>query len=272
MKFYYGGNHKEAYQNLAHKPTFQQLCHYLFQHEAAILRDLKKEITNHDLEKTIDTAIKLQLVVRKDRRYRLLFPVVTPALVANIQEEKTFQLALQTLKKESDQNVLTALNYFNNLLEQDYFYGVTDAISFATATKLENEKLHLISCQLKDQTATLPGYFNALKKSELTEENSLYALLGDVELNYALDQFSYIIQRTYQKKKVRPSIFRQALVMTDILAIDDSDNLQLAVPIFDHYGEQVISLADDVFKWQLLFTRFLDFKEMDFLQFIILKG
>lgn len=272
MRFYYGGNNKKAYQNLVNKATFHSLCHYLYQHEAATLRDLKKEISNRDLEKTIEIAIKLRLLERVDRRYYLRFPIFSQKMVTDLEKEETFQEALEILKKEDSQNLFAELNYFNRLLQTTYFYAVHEEIQLADISELKNDEITLISCQLQGDYTTLPYYFTALREDNtITEEFALYDVLGDVDQDYALNQFSYIIQRIHRGKKVRPSIFSQALLITKILSVDTEGVWQLRTPLLKHYEDNSINLAGDSLKWRLLFTKFLEWKRNDSLQYILLK-
>ncbi|EOT43147.1 DUF1803 domain-containing protein [Enterococcus dispar] len=270
MKFYYGGSKKEAYQNIACNKTFQHLCRYLYQHEQSILRDLKQNITMPDLEKTIDTAIELKLVLRENRRYRLMFPVVSKEMSITITQEDAFQVALKQLREESPANFLAALNYFYNLTQQDHFYGVMDSISLAGVAVLKSEELTLISGQVEESIRTLPQYFDALTKEQEAEKSDLYAIIGDVDPIYAGTQFAYIIQRVEQRKKVRPSIFTQALIMSEILATDESGTLQLKIPTLTSGGKNLITIPSDVFRWQLLFAKLLEDRKDNFIQYILL--
>lgn len=271
MKFYYGGSKNEDYQNLAHSATFQQLCSYLYLHEGTILRDLKKNIPMKNLEKTIDLAIELNLILREERRYRLLFPIVTKELVTAIEKKADFQITLSQLQ-QSPAAIVAAFEDYEHLMKQDYFYGVIDTIALAEVALFKSDTLQFVSCQLDAKYDTIPSYFEALKQEQLTETNPLYAILGDVDPIYAGLQFAYIIERVVKGKKVRPSIFSRALSLTGILMVNEESSLELKVPLLAHTDEKMKFEKTDLLKWRLLLTSYLAAQNAQTLQFILLNG
>ncbi|ALS38063.1 hypothetical protein ABID30_000249 [Enterococcus rotai] len=253
ITYYYAQtNQSEPLDKIVSDPLFKEVVAYFTerQDQEIILRQIKADIpTNSNLELYLDKLIKYNLIERKNRRYSLSFPIYANES-RQILPESLIEL-LEGMKQESKRtNYFLFGEWLWSLLfdeeQGDYFFGVKDSsngLPLFQRREEGNDALRFVSIFTAQQVPfDLANYFNLLSKRQALPQifEPLQNLVGDVDLNYFIQQIQKVI-RTVNRNKTRErkvNIFQEALLVTGDLMRDEENQLYFAVPLLE---DQVLS-------------------------------
>lgn len=253
ITYYYAQtNQSEPLDKIVSDPLFKEIVAYFTerQDQEIILRQIKADLpTNGNLELYLDKLIKYNLIKRKNRRYSLSFPIYSNEK-PQILPESIIEL-LERMKLESER---TNYFFFGEWLwslfftgeQGNYFFGVKDSsngLPLFQRREEGNDALRFVSIFTAQQVPfDLANYFNLLSKRQALPQifEPLENLIGDVDLNYFIQQIQKVI-RAVNRNKTRErkvNIFREALLVTGDLVRDEENQLYFAVPLLE---DQVLS-------------------------------
>ena len=184
---------------MTRQPFFQALIHYLHEHQDVTLRQIKAAFEGEkNLDRQLDAYIEAGYIHRKNRRYQNAFRLLD---------------SLDGLSLDQEIFVDTESALFDQLKEVTFRRQMT---------KATNDLIIEEDVDLMRENLTLDSYFYKMRtQEELSEDQKkLYAILGDVNPNYALKYMTSFLLKFTRKDKViqrRPDIFVQALVTLDFL-------------------------------------------------------
>ena len=184
---------------MTRQPFFQALIHYLHEHQDVTLRQIKAAFEwEKNLDRQLDAYIEAGYIHRKNRRYQNAFRLLD---------------SLDGLSLDQEIFVDTESALFDQLKEVTFRRQMTNAT---------NDLIIEEDVDLMRENLTLDSYFYKMRtQEELSEDQKkLYAILGDVNPNYALKYMTSFLLKFTRKDKViqrRPDIFVQALVTLDFL-------------------------------------------------------
>ena len=184
---------------MTRQPFFQALIHYLHEHQDVTLRQIKAAFEGEkNLDRQLDAYIEAGYIHRKNRRYQNAFRLLD---------------SLDGLSLDQEIFVDTESALFDQLKEVTFRRQMTNAT---------NDLIIEEDVDLMRENLTLDSYFYKMRtQEELSEDQKkLYAILGDVNPNYALKYMTSFLLKFTRKDKViqrRPDIFVQALVTLDFL-------------------------------------------------------
>ena len=184
---------------MTRQPFFQALINYLHEHQDVTLRQIKAAFEGEkNLDRQLEAYIEAGYIHRKNRRYQNAFSLLG---------------SLEGLSLDQEIFVDTESELFDQLKEITFCQQMTNA----TNDLVIEEEVDLMR-----ENLTLDSYFYKMRaQEELSEEQKkLYAILGDVNPNYALKYMTSFLLKFTRKDKViqrRPDIFVQALVTLDFL-------------------------------------------------------
>lgn len=192
---------------------FKDLVNYLYTHEDVTLRQIKKAFLDvKHIDKAIETYVQAGYITRRNKRYALAFSPLETDELPQLDE----MVFIETTSK---------IAY--DLQERAY------------TTKLSNQTNGLVIIEQTDfcrDSLTLSNFFYKLAHgyalSEQQEE--LYALLGDVNPEYALKYMTTFLLKFTRKelvKQKRPDIFVQAIVLLGYIKQVDEVTYQSCVAI-----------------------------------------
>ena len=193
---------------LTRQPFFRDLVDYLDQHDDVILRQIKAQFPEVAVDKRMEEYIKAGLILRKNKRYYLRFLEYTESL-------------------ELDQEVFVRDDspIYQEILEKDFqteLRNQTNAAILEEYTDFAREKM------------TLSNYFYKVKHQyPLTEDQQkLYAVLGDVNPEYALKYMTTFLLKFLKKDQLmqkRRDIFVDSLVLLGYIVQNEEGKYELAV-------------------------------------------
>lgn len=195
---------------LTRQPFFIDLVDYLDQHDDVILREIKAQFPDVSVDKLMEEYIKAGLILRENKHYSLNLPFL----------ESTDDLALdQEIFVREDSPV------YQGLLEKTF------------ETELRNQTNAAILIEHTDlarQKMTLSNYFYKVKHQyPLTEkQQELYAILGDVNPEYALKYMTTFLLKFLKKDQLiqkRRDIFVDSLVVLGYIVQNEAGKYELAV-------------------------------------------
>ena len=195
---------------LTRQPFFRELIRYLDQHDDVILREIKAQFPDVLVDKLMEEYIKAGLIRRENKHYSLNLPFL----------ESTDDLALdQEIFVREDSPV------YQGLLEKTF------------ETELRNQTNAAILIEHTDlarQKMTLSNYFYKVKHQyPLTEkQQELYAILGDVNPEYALKYMTTFLLKFLKKDQLiqkRRDIFVDSLVVLGYIVQNEAGKYELAV-------------------------------------------
>ena len=195
---------------LTRQPFFRNLVDYLDQHDDVILRQIKAQFPAQPVDKYLEEYIKAGLILRENKRYYLNLPFL----------ESTESLALdQEIFVRDDSHV------YQEILDKHF------------QTELRNQTNAAILEEYTDfarNKMTLSNYFYKVKHQyPLTEEQeALYAILGDVNPEYALKYMTTFLLKFLKKDQLmqkRPDIFVDSLVLLGYIVQNEDGKYELAV-------------------------------------------
>ena len=184
---------------MTRQPFFQALINYLHEHQDVTLRQIKAAFEGEkNLDRQLEAYIEAGYIHRKNRRYQNAFSLLG---------------SLEGLSLDQEIFVDTESELFDQLKEITFCQQMTNA----TNDLVIEEEVDLMR-----ENLTLDSYFYKMRaQEELSEEQKkLYAILGDVNPNYALKYMTSFLLKFTRKDKViqrRSDIFVQALVTLDFL-------------------------------------------------------
>ena len=194
---------------LTRQPFFIDLVDYLDQHDDVILREIKAQFPDVSVDKLMEEYIKAGLILRENKHYSLNLPFL----------ESTDDLALdQEIFVREDSPV------YQGLLEKTF------------ETELRNQTNAAILIEHTDfarQKMTLSNYFYKVKHQyPLTEkQQELYAILGDVNPEYALKYMTTFLLKFLKKDQLmqkRRDIFVDSLVVLGYIVQKEDGKYELA--------------------------------------------
>lgn len=180
---------------LTRLPFFQELIDYLDQHEAVILREIKREFEGvANIDRSIEEFINAGYIRRENKRYYLTLPLLESLEDVRLDQE-IFIRDDSPLYQE-----LLGLSFETRLSNQ------TNAAVLLEETDFQRDKL------------TLANYFYKMQRQyPLSEaQKPLYAVLGDVNPEYALKYMTTFLLKYVRKDELmqkRRDIFVDSLVI-----------------------------------------------------------
>ena len=197
---------------LTRQPFFRNLVDYLDQHDDVILREIKAQFPEIPVDKYLEEYIKAGLILRENKRYYLNLPFL----------ESTESLALDQEVFVRDDSPI-----YQEILEKDFqteLRNQTNAAILEEYTDFAREKM------------TLSNYFYKVKHQyPLTEgQEKLYAILGDVNPEYALKYMTSFLLKFLKKDEVqqkRRDIFVDSLEVLGYIRKNDEGKYELSVDL-----------------------------------------
>ena len=194
---------------LTRQPFFRDLVNYLDQHDDVILREIKAQFPEIPVDKFLEEYIKAGLIARENKRYYLNLPFL----------ESTESLALDQEVFVRDDSPI-----YQEILEKHF------------QTELRNQTNEAILEEYTDfarEKMTLSNYFHKVKHQyPLTEEQQkLYAVLGDVNPEYALKYMTTFLLKFLKKDQLmqkRRDIFVDSLVLLGYIIQNVEGKYELA--------------------------------------------
>ena len=180
---------------LTRKSFFQELIDYLDQHETVILREIKREFEDvANIDRLIEEYIKAGYIRRENKRYYLTLPFVE---------------SLEDLRLDQEVFIRDDSPLYQELLELRF----ETRLSNQTNSALLLEETDFLRDKL-----TLANYFYKMQRQyPLSEEQKpLYAVLGDVNPEYALKYMTTFLLKYVRKDELmqkRRDIFVDSLVI-----------------------------------------------------------
>ena len=195
---------------LTRQPFFRDLVDYLDHHDDVILRQIKAQFPDQPVDKLMEEYIKAGLILRENKRYYLNLPFL----------ESTESLELDQEVFLRDDSPI-----YQEILEKDFqteLRNQTNAAILEEYTDFAREKM------------TLSNYFYKVKHQySLTEDQQkLYAVLGDVNPEYALKYMTTFLLKFLKKDQLmqkRRDIFVDSLVSLGYIIQNEDGKYELAV-------------------------------------------
>ena len=195
---------------MTRQPFFRDLIDFLDQHDDVILREIKTQFPEVAVDKLLEEYIKAGLILRENKRYYLNLPFL----------ESTDFLELDQEVFVRDDSPI-----YQEILEKDFkteLRNQTNAAILVESTDFAREKM------------TLSNYFYKVKNQyPLTEkQQKLYAILGDVNPEYALKYMTTFLLKFLKKDQLmqkRRDIFVDSLVVLGYIVQNEEGKYELAV-------------------------------------------
>ena len=195
---------------LTRQPFFKDLINFLDQHDDVILRQIKAQFPDQPVDKLMEEYIKAGLILRENKRYSLNLPFL----------ESTNSLELDQEVFVRDDSPI-----YQEILEKDFqteLRNQTNAAILEEYTDFSREKM------------TLSNYFYKVKHQYLLTEDQqkLYAVLGDVNPEYALKYMTTFLLKFLKKDQLmqkRRDIFVDSLILLGYIVQNEDGKYELAV-------------------------------------------
>ncbi len=237
MNYFYSNDKKSTIEKRIMEPFFSEFVAYMDTNKSneIILRELKKEFPQKKFEQFLDQLIQEKLVTRENRRYTLHLPIFSNESMEDEIEETTQKILDQLLElTKEEQQLAMGEEIWRYCFEEDddYFYAVTSETLPIDKQSAGNDSYQFVSLNYQTKLpVTLANYFY-LQKQQLPIPKDFILLaqtIGDVNETYFFDQVEVIIERIKKQKykKRRPSIFFDALVLSDTLKIEEEIQLPI---------------------------------------------
>ena len=194
---------------LTRQPLFEKLINYLDQHNDVILREIKREFSGFpNLDRFIEECIKAGYIRRENKRYYQQLPL------------------LDNLKNLTlDQEIF--------IRDDSPIYQEFLDLRFETLlTNQTNEAILLEKTDFQRDKLTLSNYFYKMQRQyPLSEEQKpLYAVLGDVNPEYALKYMTTFLLKYVRKDELlqkRRDIFVDSLVILGYIRQNEAGKYEL---------------------------------------------
>lgn len=194
---------------LTRQPLFEKLINYLDQQDNVILREIKREFAGFpNLDRFMEECIKEGYIRRENKRYYQQVPLL----------EKLENLSLdQEVFIRDDSPIYQELL---NLRFETQLTNQTNAAILLEKTDFQRDKL------------TLSNYFYKMQRQyPLSEEQKpLYAILGDVNPEYALKYMTTFLLKYVRKDELlqkRRDIFVDSLVILGYIRQNEAGKYEL---------------------------------------------
>ena len=194
---------------LTRQPLFEKLINYLDQQDDVILREIKREFAgSSNLDRFMEECIKAGYIRRENKRYYQQVP-----LLDNLEN-----LSLnQEIFIRDDSPIYQELL---NLRFETQLANQTNAAILLEKTDFQRDKL------------TLSNYFYKMQRQyPLSEEQKpLYAILGDVNPEYALKYMTTFLLKYVRKDELlqkRRDIFVDSLVTLGYIRQNEAGKYEL---------------------------------------------
>ena len=194
---------------LTRQPLFEKLINYLDQQDDVILREIKREFAGFpNLDRFMEECIKAGYIRRENKRYYQQVPLL----------EKLENLSLdQEIFIRDDSPIYQELL---NLSFETQLANQTNAAILLENTDFQRDKL------------TLSNYFYKMQRQyPLSEEQKpLYAILGDVNPEYALKYMTTFLLKYVRKDELlqkRRDIFVDSLVILGYIRQNEAGKYEL---------------------------------------------
>ena len=195
---------------LTRQPFFKDLINYLDQQDDVILRQIKAQFPDQPVDKLMEEYIKAGLILRENKRYTLNLPFLESADLVDLDQEVFVR-------------------------EDSAFYQELKAKIFQTELRnTTNEAILIEETDFARNAQTLSNYFyKVAQQYPLTEEQEkLYAILGDVNPEYALKYMTSFLLKFLKKEEVqqkRRDIFVDSLVLLGYIVQNEDGKYELDV-------------------------------------------
>ena len=195
---------------LTRQPFFKDLINYLDQHNDVILRQIKAQFPDQPVDKLMEEYIKVGLILRENKRYTLNLPFLESADLVDLDQEVFVR-------------------------EDSAPYQELKVRAFQTELRnTTNEAILIEETDFERNAQTLSNYFyKVAQQYPLTEEQEkLYAILGDVNPEYALKYMTSFLLKFLKKEEVqqkRRDIFVDSLVLLGYIIQNEDEKYELAV-------------------------------------------
>ena len=197
---------------LTRQPFFKDLINYLDQHDVMILRQIKAQFPDQPVDKLMEEYIKAGFILRENKRYTLNLPFLESADLVDLDQEVFVR-------------------------EDSAVYQELKARIFQTELRNStNEAILVEETDFARNAQTLSNYFYKVKHQyPLTEEQEkLYAILGDVNPEYALKYMTSFLLKFLKKEVVqqkRKDIFVDSLEVLGYIRKNAEGKYELAVDL-----------------------------------------
>ena len=195
---------------LTRQPFFKDLINYLDQQNDVILRQIKAQFPDQPVDKLMEEYIKAGFILRENKRYTLSLPFLESSEAVNLDQEIF-------VREDSELDQELKAKVFQTELR-----NTTNAAILIEETDFERK------------SQTLSNYFYKVKHQyPLTEgQEKLYAILGDVNPEYALKYMTTFLLKFLKKDEVqqkRRDIFVDSLVLLGYIVQNEDGKYELAV-------------------------------------------
>ena len=194
---------------LTRQPLFEKIINYLDKQDDVILREIKREFAGFpNLDRFMEECIKAGYIRRENKRYYQQVPLL----------EKLENLSLdQEVFIRDDSPIYQELL---NLRFETQLTNQTNAAILLEKTNFQRDKL------------TLSNYFYKMQRQyPLSEEQKpLYAILGDVNPEYALKYMTTFLLKYVRKDELlqkRRDIFVDSLVILGYIRQNEAGKYEL---------------------------------------------
>ena len=177
---------------LTRQPFFKDLINFLDQHDDVILRQIKAQFPDQPVDKLMEEYIKAGFILRENKRYTLNLPFLESADHVDLDQEildREDSAVYQELKAKVFQTELRNTTNAAILIEETDFARHAQALS--------------------------NYFYKVAHQYPLTEDQEkLYAILGDVNPEYALKYMTSFLLKFLKKEVVqqkRKDIFVESL-------------------------------------------------------------
>ena len=197
---------------LTRQPFFKDLINFLDQHDDVILRQIKAQFPDQPVDKLMEEYIKAGFILRENKRYTLNLPFLESADRVDLDQEVF-------VRKDSA------------------VYQELKAKVFQTELRnTTNEAILMEETDFARNAQTLSNYFYKVKHQyPLTEDQEkLYAILGDVNPEYALKYMTSFLLKFLKKEVVqqkRKDIFVDSLEVLGCIRKNAEGKYELAVDL-----------------------------------------
>ena len=191
---------------------FKDLINFLDQHDDVILRQIKAQFPDQPVDKLMEEYIKAGFILRGNKRYSLNLPFLESADLIDLDQEVFVR-------------------------EDSEIYQELKAKLFQTELRnTTNEAILIEETDFARNAQTLANYFYKVKhRYPLTEDQEkLYAILGDVNPEYALKYMTSFLLKFLKKEVVqqkRKDIFVDSLEVLGYIRKNDEGKYELAVDL-----------------------------------------
>lgn len=194
---------------LTRQPFFQELIDYLDQHEEVILREIKREFAGvANIDRSIEDYIKAGYIKRENKRYYLSLPLLE---------------SLEDLQLDQEVFIRDDSPLYQELLELRFETQLSNQTNAAVLLKETDF--------LRDEL-TLANYFYKMEHQYplSVAQKPLYAILGDVNPEYALKYMTTFLLKYVRKDELmqkRRDIFVDSLVILGYIRQNEAGKYEL---------------------------------------------